>query len=94
MSIATAIANAQQKVANAYLVISNKGGTLPASRNLSNLSVAINSIPSGGGTAPVIQQLDITPTTSSQTYTPVSGVDGYGPVNDNVFFEAIPLVTS
>ena len=89
MSIATAIADAQQKVANAYLVVSNKGGTLPASRNLSNLSVAINSIPSGGGTAPVIQQLDITPTTSSQTYTPVSGVDGYGPVNVSAVTSAI-----
>lgn len=89
MSIATAIADAQQKVANAYLVVSNKGGTLPASRNLSNLSVAINSIPSGGGTAPVIQQLDITPTTSSQVYNPVSGVDGYGPVNVSAVTSAI-----
>lgn len=89
MSIATAIADAQQKVANAYLTVSNKGGTLPASRNLSNLSVAINSIPSGGGTSPVIQQLDITPTTSSQVYNPVSGVDGYGPVNVSAVTSAI-----
>lgn len=47
MSITTAIAAAQQKVANAYTAVSNKGGTLPATQNLSNLPTAINSI-SGG----------------------------------------------
>lgn len=45
MSIATAIAAAQQKIANAYTTISNKGGTLPTDQNLSNLSTAIDSIP-------------------------------------------------
>jgi len=49
MSIATAIQNAQQKVANAYTAVSNKGGTLPATQNLSNLPSAINSISGGGG---------------------------------------------
>lgn len=49
MSIATAIQNAQQKVADAYTAISNKGGTLPATQNLSNMPNAITSIPSGGG---------------------------------------------
>lgn len=44
MSIATAIQNAQQKVANAYTAVSNKGGTLPATQDLSNLPTAINSI--------------------------------------------------
>lgn len=47
MSIATAIQAAQQKIANAYTTISNKGGTLPATQNLSNLATAINSISSG-----------------------------------------------
>ena len=50
MSIQTAIQNAQQKVANAYTAISEKGGTLPATQNLSNLPAAIESI--SGGTTP------------------------------------------
>ena len=49
MSIATAIQNAQTKVANAYTAISNKGGTLPATQDLANMPTAIDSIPSGGG---------------------------------------------
>jgi len=48
MSIATAIQNAQQKVADAYTALSSKGGTLPQTQDLSNLPTAINSIPSGG----------------------------------------------
>ena len=49
MSIASAIQNAQIKVANAYTAVSNKGGTLPATQDLSNLPTAINSI--SGGTS-------------------------------------------
>lgn len=49
MSIATAIQNAQTRVANAYTAVSGKGGTLPATQNLSNLPTAINSIPSWWG---------------------------------------------
>ena len=45
MSIASAITAAQGRVANAYTAVSNKGGTLPATQNLSNLPTAINSIP-------------------------------------------------
>lgn len=44
MSIATAIQNAQTKVANAYTAVSTKGGTLPATQDLANLPTAINSI--------------------------------------------------
>lgn len=47
MSIATAIQNAQQKVTNAYTAVNQKGGTLPATQNLSNLPAAINSISTG-----------------------------------------------
>ena len=47
MSIATAIQNAQQKVAAAYTAVSSKGGTLPQTQDLNNLPTAINSI-SGG----------------------------------------------
>lgn len=48
MSIADAITNAQNKVANCYTSVNNKGGTLPDVQNLSNLPTAIESIPSGG----------------------------------------------
>lgn len=49
MTIASAITNAQNKVAAAYTAVSAKGGTLPATQNLTNLTTAIGSIPSGGG---------------------------------------------
>ena len=77
MSIATAIQNAQQKVSDAYTAISNKGGTLPATQNLSNMPTAINSISTGG----TISSLNVTPSTSVQTITASGGVDGYSPVN-------------
>ncbi len=56
MSIATAITNAQNKVANAYTAVNNKGGTLPATQNLSNLPTAIASIPSGSGILETIME--------------------------------------
>lgn len=80
MTIASAIATKQQQVADSYTAVSNKGGTLPATQNLTNLATAISSIPSGGS-APVITSLSITPTTSAQTITAPSGTDGYSPVN-------------
>lgn len=46
MSIASAIQTKQQQVAQAYTAVSNKGGTLPSTRNLENLATAINSISS------------------------------------------------
>lgn len=49
MSIATAISNAQAKVAAAYAALQNKGATMPSVRNLSNLPDTINSIQMGGG---------------------------------------------
>ncbi len=49
MTIASAIATKQQQVADSYTAVSNKGGTLPATQNLTNLATAISSIPSGGG---------------------------------------------
>lgn len=49
MTIASAITNAQNKVAAAYSSVNTMGGTLPATQNLSNLPTAIESIPSGGG---------------------------------------------
>lgn len=49
MSIQTAIESAQQRVADAYTAISNKGGTLPATQNLANMPTAIGSIPTSSG---------------------------------------------
>lgn len=64
MSIATAITNAQQKVANAYTAVSGKGGTLPATQDLSNLPTAINSIPTGGGGGSTVDVKAVGVTTS------------------------------
>ena len=47
MSIASAIINARQRIADTYTVINNKGGTLPSVQNSSNLGNSINSIPLG-----------------------------------------------
>ena len=47
MSIASAITTKQQQVADSYTAVSNKGGTLPQTQNLTNLATAISSIPSG-----------------------------------------------
>ena len=48
MSIADAIATKQQQIRDSYTAVSNKGGTLPSVQNLTNLSSAISSIPTGG----------------------------------------------
>ena len=47
MSISSALLAAQGRVADSYTAVSNKGGTLPATQNLTNLATAISSIPSG-----------------------------------------------
>ena len=49
MTIASAIQTKQQQVADAYTVVAQKGGTMPATQDLTNLSNAIDSIPTGGG---------------------------------------------
>lgn len=79
MSIASAIQNAQGKVADCYTAISGKGGTLPATQNLSNMPTAINSIPSGG----TINNQDKT-ITQNGTYTADEGYTGLGTVTVNV----------
>lgn len=47
MTIASAIATKQQQVADSYTAVSNKGGTLPATQNLTNLATTISTIPGG-----------------------------------------------
>ena len=85
MSIATAIASAQGKVADCYTAISNKGGTLPATQNLANMPTAIGSIQTGG----TINSLTITPTTSQQIITASGSVDGYSPITVNAVTNSI-----
>lgn len=72
MTIASAITAAQGRVADAYTAISNKGGTLPATQNLTNMPTAINSI-SGLIGETRTEQLD---STSGNTYTPSTGYNG------------------
>ena len=78
MTIASAIQAKQQQVADSYTAVSNKGGTLPATQNLTNLATTISTIPTGS--SPVITSLNVTPTTSAQTINAPSGTDGYSPV--------------
>ncbi len=82
MSVETSIKNAQQKVAAAYTAVSNKGGTLPATRNLANLPSAITSI-SGGGGGTTINNQDKTITVNG-SYTADAGYTGLGTVTVNV----------
>lgn len=106
MSIASAITAAQGKVTNAYTAVSTKGGTLPATQNLSNLSTAINSIPTGSATL-ITKNItqngtynassDSADGYSSVTVT-VSGTPKYGVMIDNLLpdidsngnFESLP----
>lgn len=66
MSIASAIQNAQQRVANAYTAISNMGGTLPATQDLANMPTAIASIPTGGSDPQMYKIINASVTVSVQ----------------------------
>jgi hypothetical protein len=59
MSIATAIQNAQAKVAAAYTSCNAKGATMPATQDLAHLDDCIDSIPTGGSSGPVSDDADI-----------------------------------
>lgn len=49
MSIATELLALQTHITNAYGAVNDKGGTIPASKNMANLATAIASIAAGGG---------------------------------------------
>lgn len=66
MSIASAIQNAQQKIANAYTAIGNIGGTLPVTQDLANMPTAIASIPTGGGDPQMYRIINASVTVSVQ----------------------------
>lgn len=51
MSVSTEINRIKANIQNAYTSIGNKGGTLPTIQNSANLSSAIDSIQSGGGSS-------------------------------------------
>lgn len=53
MSIASELTALQGYIEDAYDAVDAKGGTLPADKNMSNLSTAIGSISGGGGLAGV-----------------------------------------
>ena len=84
MSISSALQSAQQKVANAYTAILNKGGTLPATQDLSNMPNAINTISTVNNNT-----LTVTPTTSQQTFNVSGGYTGYNPVTVNAVTASI-----
>lgn len=80
MSIASAIELKQQQIEQAYTSVSNKGGTMPSVRDLSNLATAIDSI--SGGTPPTLITRNITSNGvfNASTY----GADGFSSVTVNV----------
>ena len=47
------------------------------------------SLHGGGGSTPVIESLNVTPSTSAQTITAPSGIDGYSPINVNAVTSSI-----
>ena len=67
MSIASTIASMQTNLSNAYAKINDKGGTLPANKNLQNLASAIDSIQGGGGVSTQSQNI-FTGATAPLTY--------------------------
>jgi hypothetical protein len=85
MSIASAIVAKQQQVADSYTAVSNKGGTLPATQDLTNLATAISSIPSGGSATLITKTI-----TQNGTYNASSdNADGYSSVTVNVSSGAV-----
>ena len=60
MSIADTIQSIKTHTQNAYNKIGEKGGTVPANKNLENLSSSIESIPAGGGTDMLQSRVDET----------------------------------
>ena len=62
MSIASQLTALEGNISNAYDMVAQRGGTVPARKNMENLDDAIATIPSGGGSTPT------TPTLTSATY--------------------------
>ena len=78
MSIASELSALNGYILGAYDEISDKGGTVPANKNIANLASAISSISSG--TPTTITPLEVT---ENGTYTAPTGT-AYSPVTVNV----------
>lgn len=78
MSIASAIQLKQQQVEDAYTAVSNKGGTLPSVRNLTNLADAIDSIAEGSSL--ITKEITENGVYRASTY----GADGFSMISVDV----------
>ena len=87
MSIASEITKLNSNLTDSYTACNTKGATMPSALNFDNLPDCIDSIQTG--TTPVLDSLTITPTTSSQSITPPSGVDGYNSISVNAVTSSI-----
>lgn len=88
MSIASEITRITGNIADAYTAANSKGATMPVTQDSDNLAATIATISSGGSSA-VISAVTVVPSTSSQTITASSGVNGYSPVNVSAVTSAI-----
>ena len=88
MSIASEITRITGNIADAYDAANSKGATMPVIQDSDNLEATIATI-SGGGSSAVISAITVTPSTSSQTITASSGVDGYSPITVDAVTSAI-----
>lgn len=74
--------------------IVDKGVSVPANTAFTDYPSKIAQI-EGGGSVPVLESLTITPSTTSQTLTPPSGVDGYDDISVNAVTASIdPDITA